>query len=922
MRCPSCASDIPESSRYCPACGVSLESPYSAPTRTVARAADSGEGSADHEARAGRGSPGAVSSSTPGSGGSERFPLGTLLDGRYRIVGLLGRGGMGEVYRADDLKLGRPVALKFLPQGLETEPGRLSRFLNEVRLALRVTHPNVCRVHDIGEADGQHFLSMEYVDGEDLASLLRRIERFPRDRAIRVARQICAGLAAAHEQGILHRDLKPTNIMIDGRGQVKITDFGLAGIADELKGPQARLGTPAYMAPEQLEGREVTVRSDIYALGLVLYELFTGRTAFEGRTPAELARRQRDTTPASPTSLVEGLDPSVGRVILRCLEKDPKLRPASALAVASALPGGDPIAAALAAGETPSPELLAEAGQAGGVPPAFAWAGLAMFLVGMACAVLLAGHAMLVRIAPMRQPPEALAERAREIVRAAGYAEEPADRLSGFLANESYLRHLEKLGPRPDPLAPLRRTRPPALLFWHRQSPKLLEKFSPGSDGDWFTDPPYDVPGMVRVGLDTEGRLQSFTAVPPERSDAREPPAAPDWGPLLSAAGLDPAALRETVPSWSPPVFADHRAAWEGVYPEAPDVPIHVEAASNQSRPVWFRIIEPWTEATTAREHPQSTLSRPQQVVFPLVFVFTLIGATILAVRNLRLGRGDRRTAIRFGLYLGGVRLLWFVGAHHLASPVETYLFICHLAFAMYRFGIVWVFYIALEPYARRLWPEMLVSWVRLFGGRFRDPLVGRDLLVGTVLGVTLPVTSRLGRWVPGLLHQAPFPPETNLWGFESLRGFRHTCAAMAGVHTDSVLGFMIPIVLFLVLRVLTRRTWVGLAIVTGLGGIGFYPGSGSAIVFAGFFLINAVMVWIVLFRFGLLSVLMGMSIADQLTALPVTFDLSAWYAAAGLPSLLVIVALAAWAFRACVAGRPLFRDEILEAEVPVRAAR
>jgi len=110
---------------------------------------------------------------------------------------------MGEVYRADDLKLGRPVALKFLPRGLETEPHRLGRFLNEVRLALRVTHPNVCRVHDIAEADGQHFLSMEYVDGEDLASLLRPIERFPRDRAIRVARQLCAGLAAAHEQGIL-----------------------------------------------------------------------------------------------------------------------------------------------------------------------------------------------------------------------------------------------------------------------------------------------------------------------------------------------------------------------------------------------------------------------------------------------------------------------------------------------------------------------------------------------------------------------------------------------------------------------------------------------------------------------------------------------------------------------------------------------
>ena len=144
------------------------------------------------------------------------------LGGRYRIVSLLGTGGMGEVYRADDLKLGRPIALKFLPEAVERDPVRLQRFLNEVRVAIKVSHVNVCRVHDIGEVDGRHFISMEYVDGEDLASLLRRIGRFPQERAVEIARQLCAGLAAAHEQKVLHRDLKPANVMIDGRGQVKI----------------------------------------------------------------------------------------------------------------------------------------------------------------------------------------------------------------------------------------------------------------------------------------------------------------------------------------------------------------------------------------------------------------------------------------------------------------------------------------------------------------------------------------------------------------------------------------------------------------------------------------------------------------------------------------------------------------------------
>src|SRR6266581_9073060 len=275
-RCPSCASEISEAARDCPTCGAGLERLSASPTRADAR-----PGEVRAEAAGERGREGAfarrdlpTSSSAIEDG---QFLPGSLHVGRYRIIGLLGRGGMGEVYRADDLKLGQPVALKFLPDDLARNESGLRRFLGEVRLA----------------------------------------------------RQICAGLQAAHERGVLHRDLKPANVMIDGRGKARITDFGLAVLASDLgrgtDGASARAvaagpGTPAYMAPEQMDGRDASARSDVFALGLVLYEMFTGKRAFAAATIPELVRLHQESTPASPRNIVEGIDPAIERAILRCLE--------------------------------------------------------------------------------------------------------------------------------------------------------------------------------------------------------------------------------------------------------------------------------------------------------------------------------------------------------------------------------------------------------------------------------------------------------------------------------------------------------------------------------------------------------------------------------------------------------------------------
>ena len=232
VTCSACGAVCSDNAPLCSCCGRAiavLDSPTLDPNGTATGPA-----------------PAAAKSHPPQSGG---FSPGTVLIERYRIVALLGRGGMGEVYRAEDLKLGNVVALKFLPASLQKDPGALAGFHAEVRNARQVSHPNICRVYDIGEVNGQHFLTMEYIDGEDLASLLRRIGRLPPDKALEAAHQICAGMAAAHDCGLLHRDLKPANIMLDGRGRVRITDFGLALSSADAAGRRETSGTPGLHGP-------------------------------------------------------------------------------------------------------------------------------------------------------------------------------------------------------------------------------------------------------------------------------------------------------------------------------------------------------------------------------------------------------------------------------------------------------------------------------------------------------------------------------------------------------------------------------------------------------------------------------------------------------------------------------------------------
>jgi serine/threonine-protein kinase len=829
---------------------------------------------------------------------------------RYRIIGLIGRGGMGEVYRADDLKLGQPVALKFLPVGLERDEERVRRFMNEVRMALRVSHSSVCRVHDIGEFENQHYISMEYVDGEDLGSLLRRIGRLPKDKAIQTARQLCAGLAAAHGKGVLHRDLKPANVMIDGRGQVKITDFGLAGLDEKITGIEARTGTPAYMAPEQWAGEEVTVRSDLYALGLVLFELFTGERRLQGKTADEIRASRGQASSVTPSSLIEGFDPAVERIILACLEEDPTDRPPSALAVASALPGGDPLAAALEAGETPSPELVA---QAGGVEAISTRTAIGIFLATVVLVALwlgLAPQAQITGYVDLDRPPEVLQEKAREILSDLGHTDPPRDSLFDFNPNYAYLADIGRNDASPDRWERLRRPQPSGLRFRYRQSPKPIAKVAGGSIGAWMEDPAIGVPGEAMVVLDVHGRLLAFLAVPPERVEpGAQPTSEPDWTSLLQAAGLDPETMQEEQSIRIPPVYADSRAAWTGSYPDRPEITIRVEAAAYRGRPVAMRVLEPWDSAEV-----ESNAKGPfDSMVFAIVREVTLnlmvITAMAFAWRNLRLGRGDRKTAFRFAVYLGIVRLLWVVGAHHVPTKDEALILVAHYAYSTWRVFLVWVFYLAVEPYARRLWPHVLVTWVRFVGGRWRDLRVGRDVLIGSAAGALLANLAWVQSGLIPRLTGLPGPaPVFDLPVLEALRRGPHLVTALAMGHTTAVL--MNSLLLFLVLvvfRVVLRRTWLAVAGVTLLVVAAFPPAYSNIPLHVATMLVFATIYLFLLFRYGFLTMVVASAVSMMMVSIPLTPDPSSWIFSGTLVVVAIAVGVAAYGLRTSLAGRPVF---------------
>ncbi len=307
MKCPRCQNDNPEGTRFCGRCGREL--PGSGETLPT----------------------GTATFQTP-SKGLER---GTTFARRFEIIEEIGQGGMGTVYKAYDSKIREVVALKLLKPEIASDPEVIERFRNEIKLARQVAHRHVCRMYDLGEEWLSIFISMEYVPGEDLKSFIRRSGHLTEAKAVGLAKQIAEGLAEAHRLGVVHRDLKPQNVMIDKDGNAKIMDFGIARSLHTrgATGTGVIIGTPEYMAPEQAEGRDIDHRVDIYALGAILFEMVTGRVPFEGATPLSIVLKHRSEPPADPQTINAQISAGLSRIILKCLAKSRDDRYQSAAAV-------------------------------------------------------------------------------------------------------------------------------------------------------------------------------------------------------------------------------------------------------------------------------------------------------------------------------------------------------------------------------------------------------------------------------------------------------------------------------------------------------------------------------------------------------------------------------------------------------------
>jgi len=637
----------------------------------------------------------------------------------------------------------------------------------------------------------------------------------------------------------------------------------------------------------------------------VLYEMFTGKRPFNASTRAELIKQTEEGIPEAPRNIVKEIDPGVENVILRCLSPDPRNRPSSALAVSAALPGGDALAAALAAGETPSPEMVAASGENAKCNRVMTVSCLAAVLAGMAIYAAVNQRINLLTKIPMDNPPEVLLAKAREIAQKLGYSATPASSAYGFdyrFGSIRIMRLRETKG------SLLTASRPAAVTFAYRSSPlPLVPRHASDIPRVTRSDPPATVPGMLEISTDMQGRMRSFSAVPPELDSGKGPWPEPDWSAFFAAAGLDLARFKAVEPEWTPAVMADARMAWLGNYPETPEIPIRVEAAEFHGRPVSYTEILPPEQSP--RPAPGGGNDRsPGALVYLTLELIVIIGSVPFARYNLRLGRGDTRGAVRLGLFVFCLGLgSWLIGGTHAAGAGEADLFVMAAMRSVFGAVTLALTYISFEPFVRRRWPQTMISWSRVLAGGFRDPLVGRDILIGCVVGVVLVLVQGFGNLLYGIHGTPAMKVSTDL---VTLSGGRYLAGEFLLLIADTLnkaLGILFLIFLF---RVLLRKQWLAAGVVIILLAAMYamndpnpYIGWSMNILFFGLMVFT-------LMQFGLLAVAAALFVAVFVNQFPLNTDLSVWYAGDTAFTLLFTAAVAVWGFRTALAGQPLLKAD------------
>jgi hypothetical protein len=570
----------------------------------------------------------------------------------------------------------------------------------------------------------------------------------------------------------------------------------------------------------------------------------------------------------------------------------------------------------MAAGVTPSPEMVAAAGESGIMRRPAALVLFAATVGGLllAYAASFVARASLIQRVPLDRSPEVLADRAREMIKGLRGSGAPVDRAYGLAYNQDIVRHIAQRDPSPDRWDRLGAGQPAAVYFWYRESPAPL-----GPASRWGTvtdtDPSPAGRGMVTIHLDLRGRLIGLRAISARVDEETAEPPPTDWTALFGAAGLDPARFEPARPVWVPLGYADARDAWDGVLADRPDVPIHVEAAAYRGRPVYFEIVGTWLQ-TPAR-------AGPGFAGLTLLSVAVLAAGLLLARLNLRRGRGDRRGAWRLAVFVFVCRAAqWVLSAGHVADPLAEWAMATRAAGRiLFECVSFWVYYVAVEPYVRRLWPEALVSWSRLLAGRWRDPLIGRDALIG-ILGASAVILGCMGAAVLFPVVGAGTFVSTAA-DLTSLAGGRALADAILEAVVFALQMSFLVIVPLLLFRVMIRSrsgllaAFVALQIAVYAGLLGEWFGGGLTpagwLALSPLVAASTLIPFEVVTRYGLLPLAaLFLPIGLGIFCPIITPSLSTWHAASFVIPFVLLLALAVYGFRTALAGQPLFRGGIL----------